>query len=200
MMKKVFVLLLVLAMTSLASASMLDLVITSWGPGPDPVTQPIDPTKNIVLHPSEWINMDIFYVPEAPGVPPLQQLSVEISVNGPGTLDLSDLTEPDGAWDAMFSEGVTEIDPGKVYTLRYNLGFFGQGVADGIAIDHILFHCDGIGDVTITIRDYVKAGAGSQDAGGNITDFGAPVVIDQVPEPMTVALLGLGGLLLRRRK
>ena len=49
------------------------------------------------------------------------------------------------------------------------------------------FHCDGIGDVTI---DYSDAGLGPMDT----------LVIHQIPEPMTIGLLGLGGLFLRRRK
>jgi len=49
------------------------------------------------------------------------------------------------------------------------------------------FHCDGLGVVTITLMD----------AAQNTLDT---ITITQVPEPMTVALLGLGGLFLRRRK
>ena len=49
------------------------------------------------------------------------------------------------------------------------------------------FHCDDLGDVTITLVD---AATGLQDI----------LVIHQIPEPVTMALLGLGGLFLRRRK
>jgi hypothetical protein len=50
------------------------------------------------------------------------------------------------------------------------------------------FHCKGEGDVTIALYDL---------------SWLVPLqtlVIHQVPEPMTIGLLGLGGLLLRRRK
>ena len=49
-------------------------------------------------------------------------------------------------------------------------------------------HCEGEGDVLINLYD---------SAGMTIIDT---AVVHQTPEPMTIALLGLGGLLLRRRK
>jgi len=57
----------------------------------------------------------------------------------------------------------------------------------------IIFHCEGPGDVIVTLYDL------NGDTGelGSILDS---VVIHQVPEPMTMALLGFGGLFLRRRK
>jgi hypothetical protein len=49
-------------------------------------------------------------------------------------------------------------------------------------------HCDGEGEVIVQVRDL---------AGGIIQDL----VIHQIPEPLTLSLLGLGGLgLLRRRR
>ncbi len=61
-----------------------------------------------------------------------------------------------------------------------------DSVGAGIGFD-ALFHCDGEGDVTIVIFD---------DVFGPVDTL----TIHQIPEPMTVALLGLGGLFLRRRK
>jgi hypothetical protein len=61
-------------------------------------------------------------------------------------------------------------------------------VPNGLLIDGILLHCEGRGDVTLTLLD-----AGTWDAMDSVT-------IHQIPEPITLALLGLGGLFLRRRK
>jgi hypothetical protein len=52
----------------------------------------------------------------------------------------------------------------------------------------IEFHCDGEGDVVFDLRD---------STGNTTVDT---LTVHQIPEPMTIALLGLGGLFLRRRK
>jgi len=66
--------------------------------------------------------------------------------------------------------------------------------ADGLLVDGILFHCDAPGDVTLSLVMI------SGDAGSEVIDVFDTVVIHQIPEPMTMGLLGLGGLFLRRRK
>ena len=63
---------------------------------------------------------------------------------------------------------------------------------DGLLVDDIIFHCDGLGDITLSLV--------------RIDDFAIVYdtqVIQQIPEPMTLFLLGLGGLFAvarRRRK
>ena len=62
-----------------------------------------------------------------------------------------------------------------------------QAAGDWFVFD---YHCDGIGDVVISFYDYATS---ATVAAGSIT-------ITQIPEPATIALLGLGGLLLLRRR
>ena len=203
-MKKLLILMLVFAMASLASAGMLDLMITSqgpvdWDPQGAPVTNPIDPTKVITLQPSEWIDLDIFWI--SPGIE-LFTASVDIDVTGPGTLNMDYLTWPQGVWDVGFSQ-ITENVAGKSYTIELVAALFGlPGQVDPvIALDHILFHCDGPGGVLITLTENpTTSTGGSMDFNGDPVELGPAVQVSQVPEPATIALLSLGGLLLRRRK
>jgi hypothetical protein len=53
---------------------------------------------------------------------------------------------------------------------------------DGLLVDDIVFHCSGVGDVTLAFvsDDYV--------------DYDPREIIHQIPEPMTLLLLGIGGL------
>jgi hypothetical protein len=204
MMKKVLTLLLVLVMAFVANAGLLDLQITSHGDGTVPrETVPVEPTKEITINPSDWLDLDIFYTGTEGWL--LASICVDLVVTGGGSIYIDELTEPEDAWDGDLTV-LTEVVAGKHYQLEFSLddGVLGTGLPV-IALDHILFHCDTPGDVvTITMTDNPSLGTGGTvetDFSDMVTpSFGGPVTITQTPEPMTVALLGLGGLFLRRRK
>jgi hypothetical protein len=60
----------------------------------------------------------------------------------------------------------------------------------------------GLGTFTLTMTDGSQFGTNTKMDDGTtvVTDFGSSVDVYGVPEPMTVLLLGLGGLFLRRRR
>jgi hypothetical protein len=77
---------------------------------------------------------------------------------------------------------------------RSDGGFLASGITNPFAT--IDFHCDGPGDVTLTLyRNNGLAWVPWYTSSGIST-----MTIQQIPEPATIALLCLGGLMLRRRK
>ena len=209
-MKKLLVLALVLGISSVATAGTIDLQISSWGPASEmPDTTPLmDPVSEITLLPSEWINMDIIYTADVPWG--LASLALDIIVTGNASLDVSDLTEPPGAWDSGM-HWITINSPQSV-TIDFGMsaGVLGTGMPE-IALDHILLHCDDYDDpegppTTVTlVANYgtnmqVTAEMNWDTAASQEVIYGPGVTVHQIPEPMTLALLGLGGLFLVRRK
>jgi hypothetical protein len=72
---------------------------------------------------------------------------------------------------------------------------------------YFVIHCEGEGEVVLTISEG-EAGLATYGSSqiypnppGGTPSYGGSITVYQIPEPMTVMLLGLGGLfLLRRRK
>lgn len=79
-------------------------------------------------------------------------------------------------------------------------GDIGDMVPRNTPIAYIDVLATGMGTVTLTMVDGSQLGAHTLDGDGPIAGFGSPLVLDTVPEPMTIALLGLGGLALLRRR
>ena len=191
MKKKLLVLFAVLAMTSVASAAMIDIWITDLNDEPL-----MDPVKEITVGWSDWVSFDIIYSQD--GSMTLLSLSADIVVAGLGTLDM---TQPTWAKDEGFNN-ITELEAGLAYNVA--TGSFG-GMGTGMLVDHLLVHCDEdepANDVFVTIAPSDMWG-GTKYINNTAYDggWGTGIVVHNVPEPMTIALLGLGSLvLLRRRK
>ncbi|MGA2916135.1 MAG: PEP-CTERM sorting domain-containing protein [Sedimentisphaerales bacterium] len=216
-MKKFLSLVLVLALCGLVSADLLDLKVASRGPS-ETGTTTITGVKDITINPSEWLDLNIYWTGTT-GYK-LATVSVLLTVTGPGSIDLftqhltsededptMQLTEPANAWDPDL-RWINVLTAGKSIILDYSMasGISGNGNAK-IALDHIMFHCDGGGDVIITMVNTTNSHAMNtleyQVANPDnqfVPNFGGPVTIHQIPEPATIALLCLGGLLLRKKR
>jgi len=197
-MKKMIVIFAILAMAGVASAtSQLDLWITSLNGAP------IDPVKEITILESDVINFDIVLT-GTPADGTLFSLDADVTATGPGTLDWSQLTEGDNGWVSGYT--LNTAIAGGVWLIRVNDAGGNPADPELLVLDHFLLHCDGLGDVFINLSEN-GSGGGTMTVDEMFQPIDAPplygpgLIVHQIPEPMTIALLGLGGLfLLRRRK
>jgi len=185
MMKKLLVVLAVLAMASVANAA---LKISVNG-----VVDPPDTT--IILLPSQWVELDIW---SDGTTPPFANQEFYLKVEGLGSLDI----EHEGGWARNFVnppghssdeelDSIFFVDTGVILVDLAIVAVPPVAIPAGTAADRIWFHCEGQpGDVTLTLYGVLLG----------VTTVFDTQVIHQVPEPMTLALLSIGGLFLRRRK
>ena len=187
-MKKLLIFMLVLGMASLASALPTSLQISVGG-----VMEPTN--SDIYLLPTETIVIDIWTTTEiysGGGLEGYFSLGVDPTY-GSFTGGTSQYPTETGTVyysgnGAAYLPSTEAGDFGTIGSMQPS----GSGMT-GVIFDMIIFHCEAEGDAVINLYS---------------VDFGATpyyslidtVTIHQIPEPMTVLLLGLGGLFLRRRK
>jgi hypothetical protein len=201
-MKKLLAILIVAAVTSMASA------VVSGGPMLS-VNGATD-IEEITLAPSDTFILDIHLDPTGPigGT-----MGIVLS-NAQGAMDYADMvinpkyvstylpdfgfimeTPWDFAWKVLAG-----TDPTPQEIIFDGGNFSAPNVGPTWLVDGIVFHCTEPTDVII---DLVVMGAGLDMGANGIVQPGTildRIVVHQIPEPMTVALLGLGGLFLRRKK
>jgi hypothetical protein len=185
MMKKLLVLMMVLGMASLANAG---LILTIGGePAPDEIT----------LKPSDWIEIDIDVTADHTCF--AYDVALQLS-NAQAKLDLQ--MGPIGFPTEFFFAGAIIGDP-TAQSVRVSASQFMSGTdvaGPAVLVNNVLLHCEEDTDVVLAL--VVKDGVGTVVDGQQLTtgDILDSILIHQIPEPMTMVLLGLGGLFLRRRK
>lgn len=177
-MKKLLVLMLVLGLATAANALTLNL--TAGGQDVDEIT--INVSDTIII----GVNSDGIADAGHNNGKYSGCIVIDPDMVGPGS----------GSWQGTpvinnppvaLSEGAMAILDGPVAVFVATNAVMGDVVGAGIGFEYE-FHCDGLGDVLIMLVD---------DVMGPV-DF--LTIHQDVPEPMTLSLLGLGGLFLRRRK
>lgn len=192
MMKKIITLLLMFVMCGSAFATL--------------AIQPVvGGQTEITVNPSDIFYVDLVWLNDVYGPPgELSAADMQIVIDGPASIvDIAELT-----LNADYVGSAGELNYAGLDGL-FSVTSWNAGAAPGeIIIDHIGIHCDGPGDVriTVTIGNSVQ-GISLVDWNDPLdTDNGGPgldvatLLVHQTPEPMTIALLGLGGLFLRRKK
>lgn len=173
-MKKLLAILLVLGMASLASAAMTLSAPTG-------------------INESDIVQIVIGNDDEAGAIDHFAGF-LAVDTSGPGELTGNFSYAPGALYGGYGGSVYYGVTPGSLTGLPYDADLMLCDITDGTPtaqpdgdLMYVEFHCTGLGDVTVNLLDF---------------SFGEvlSVTIQQVPEPMTLSLLGLGGLLLRRRR
>ncbi len=181
-MKKFVMLMLVLGMASLATAGLQLSVNGSL--------DPVD--SEITILPSTHLVLDIHgTTPQGQAVNWMVTVNSAAGTVSGGTAQQGGIT---GNFPQIYPDNYFLPSLGRDNTTHSaTAGWVGDSGAalSGLLVDLIDFHCEAPGDAVIELYS-------SPDVG--VWTLEDTAVIHQIPEPMTMVLLGLGGLLLRRRK
>jgi len=193
-MKKLLVLMLVASLSALANGMMLDISVGGF-PTVPPGTLENPTDSGRILAPSDYIMLDIGSNGYTPGGADDLYWGLVVRNNYEGTITLDSGRvligpAPDGS-SLMAAVDQDPFFPGSGGTYGAIMSTSGVTAAAGIYFDEIIFHCDSPHDVVVELWSTLDGSAFVlEDA----------VIIHQIPEPATIALLSLGGLLLRKRK
>lgn len=170
-MKKLLALVLVLGLASLANATAI-LQVNGQ-----------DASGVIELRPSDTIDLGVFYTGDG------KDWFLYTDVIGMGLFSLGTPVAGPGIGDVSLLE-MYEYADYNAMEIKAVMGHNAVAYTEG-SVFTVPFHCEGQGDVVVELWS-------------DENDYAEPIdvmTIHQIPEPMTMSLLALGGLgLLRRRR
>jgi hypothetical protein len=185
-MKKLLVLMLVLGMATVANAALtLDISVSGAVANPD---------GSYTIHPSDHLTLDIS-TPQGILVDADMGDFIMVCDTELGSISGGVIVNHNTWWVDFLSDDAVSAGapvPDGENGVWGSVGIFGYTIpATSLLFSGIDFHCEGLGTTVVNIYTHDWS---------EITGTLASVTIHQIPEPITMALLGLGGLFLRRRK
>lgn len=186
-MKNLLTLMIIFGLAAVANAGLIFTI--------DGEPQPAE----IWLEPSEAIELDLEL---GDGTIRAYQLVYELSNNQAELITTGYDPYPDTTFPALFDlqGGVVAGSTAQRVEITAGQLFTPDLAAPQTLMVNLVLHCLEPTDVVLTVTTAGSLGNywdGNQIAPGEVVHT---LIIHQTPEPMTVALLGLGGLFLRRRK
>ena len=185
-MKKFFSVLLVLALCSIAGAAQaqIDMYLTYQG------------QSEITVTPSSYLELLLWYTTDSTGIS-LFDIEADVT-SGPGTILGGTITATgrNPGFDLVFLPGGAlglDIEESGAVTPPPGL-WLTPGILNPLGT--ISFHCDNPGLVTIGLFDVWTTDINWEQ----VVPIMHGMTITQIPEPATMLILAVGGLLLKRKK
>jgi hypothetical protein len=182
MMKRLLILMLVLGISSLAGATLTLQVAPDVAGSPGAFSD-LGLTYTVSVSDYIWIGV----------YSDLTGTTTGASGKYSGTIDIKTNDGINGSWTGAYGIAAPPVTiTGASASVDSVLATFSNTAADtqicgpGLGF-WFRYHCDGVGTEFIKLKD----------AGSKVDEV---TIHQEVPEPLTLALLGLGGLFLRRRK